>query len=207
MTAGRLVRRLLVALLVAAFVVICLRLGWWQWRRFGLTGSVQNLGYTFQWPTFALFAVLMWWRLSRLEAQRRQEQARAPEAAEPTNPAVHTSPNKPTGPAEHTDPNEPTGPAEPHSPAKPAGGTGPTEPTSPTEHTGRNTGPTERISLAGPAERARPAQPTAPVGRTGPAAAEPAGTPDDLDDELAAYNRYLAQLHAKESHRANRRTN
>ena len=30
---------------------------------------------------------------------------------------------------------------------------------------------------------------------------------DDLDDELAAYNRYLAQLHAKESDRANRRPN
>lgn len=187
MTAG-LVRRLLVALLVAAFVVTCLRLGWWQWQRFGITGSVQNLGYTFQWPTFALFAILMWWRLSKLEAQRRQEQAKA---AEPTGPAGHTAPAEPAGSA------EPAGGTGPAKPAEPSRGTNPAEPTGPAGHTS-------------PAERARPAQPTVPVGRTGPtrpAAAEPPGPPDDLDDELAAYNRYLAQLHAKESDRANRRTN
>lgn len=143
MTAGYLVRRLLVALLVAAFVVACLWLGWWQWQRFGLTGSGQNLGYTIQWPTFALFAILMWWRLSKLEAQRRQQQTRAAEPAEPP------SPDEPARPAERTGP--------------------------------------------GPAVRTGPdRQATAPA--------------DDLDDELAAYNRYLAQLHAKESNRANRRT-
>jgi DNA-binding transcriptional regulator of glucitol operon len=137
MTAGRLVRRLLVALLVAAFVAACLRLGWWQWQRFGLTGSGQNLGYTFQWPTFALFAILMWWRLSKLEAQRRRQHA--------SEPAELTSPAKPTA-----------------------------------SSTGRD-------------DPARPAT------------ADQAETSDDPDDELAAYNRYLAQLHAKESNRANRR--
>ena len=145
MTAG-LVRRLLVALLVAAFVVTCLRLGWWQWQRFGLTGSVQNLGYTFQWPTFALFAILMWWRLSKLEAKRRQQQAGAAGPAEPTRPAGQTA------------------------------STGPTDPAHPVT-----------------------ADPPGPPG--------PPGPPDDLDDELAAYNRFLAQLHAKESDRANRRAN
>lgn len=169
MTAGRLVRQLLVALLVAAFVVACLRLGWWQWQRFGLTGSAQNLGYTFQWPTFALFAILMWWRLSKLEAQRRQQQARAASAAA-TEPAGSTQ------------------------------RTGPTEPASPTGRTGpagspRPTGPTNATGLAGQ------------IGPARPVTAEPAGPPDDLDDELAAYNRYLAQLHAKESDRANRRAN
>jgi DNA-binding transcriptional regulator of glucitol operon len=121
--AGRLVRRLLVVLLVAAFAVVCLRLGWWQWQRYrSASGSAQNLGYMLQWPTFALFAIFMWWRLSKLEAKRRQD-------AQP-EPAV-------------VDPKPPP-----------------------------------------PARSANPAP------------------SDEPDDELAAYNRYLAQLHAKESDRA-----
>lgn len=123
MTAGRLTRRLLVVALVAAFVVVCLRLGWWQWQRFGLTGSAQNLGYTLQWPVFALFAVIMWWRLGKLEAKRRQAQASAE---------------------------------------------------------------------------------TAPVeSRHKPAETDATAAPSEPDDELAAYNRYLARLHAEESDRGN----
>lgn len=128
MTAGRLIRRLLVVALVAAFVVVCLRLGWWQWQRFGLTGSAQNLGYTLQWPVFALFAVFMWWRLSKLEAKRRQTQASA------------------------------------------------------------ETAPVEARETDDPAPRAGDAAVDAAV---------------EVDDELAAYNRYLARLHAEESDRGN----
>jgi DNA-binding transcriptional regulator of glucitol operon len=138
MTAGRAVRRLLVVVLVAAFVVVCLRLGWWQWQRFGLTGSAQNLGYTLQWPVFALFAIFMWWRFSRLEARRREENRRgegAAENAEADAPAGEVAPNE----------------AAPNEPARPVG---------------------------------------------------TSGQPEEPDDELAAYNRYLAQLHAKESDRA-----
>lgn len=127
MTAGRLIRRLLVVALVAAFVVVCLRLGWWQWQRFGLTGSAQNLGYTLQWPVFALFAVIMWWRLGKLEAKRRLTEASA------------------------------------------------------------ETAPVETRETDDPAPRAD---------RAGNEAAE-------VDDELAAYNRYLARLHAEESDRGN----
>jgi DNA-binding transcriptional regulator of glucitol operon len=125
-TAGRIVRRLLVVVLVAAFAVVCLRLGWWQWQRYqSASGSAQNLGYTLQWPTFALFAIFMWWRLSKLEAKRRQERTEAAGSAQPA-------------------------------PAAPA-----------------------------PAPPSRAVTPS-----------------DEPDDELAAYNRYLAQLHAKESDRA-----
>jgi hypothetical protein len=165
MSGGRLVRRLLVALLVAAFVVTCLRLGWWQWQRFGLTGSAQNLGYTFQWPTFALFAIFMWWRLSKLEAQRRQRQARDAETATPPEPAERTRPGEPARPAARTSPG-------------------------PVERSGTSPGPVERSGATEP---------------TRPATAASAEPPDELDDELAAYNRYLAQLHTKESNRADRR--
>ena len=128
---GRTIRRLLVAVLVAAAVVVCLRLGWWQWQRFQEPGgSLQNLGYTLQWPTFALFAIFMWWRLSRLEAQRRQHIAELADVTEPDGSAARPEP-------------------------EPA-----------------------------------------------PSASSSASTSDEPDDELAAYNRYLAQLHAKESERA-----
>jgi hypothetical protein len=82
---GRVVRQLLIAVALAAFVVACLRLGWWQWQRYhSVSGSLQNLGYTLQWPTFALFAIFAWWRLRRLERQRR---AQGPPAPPPTPPA------------------------------------------------------------------------------------------------------------------------
>lgn len=176
MSGGRLVRRLLVALLVAVFVVACLRLGWWQWQRFGLTGSAQNLGYTFQWPTIALFAVIMWWRLSKLEAQRRQQQAQDAKPATPPAPAHPVS-------------------AVATEPAGPTQGTGPAEPTSPAGRAEPTLRPAEPPSATGAGQ-------TSPTRR---AAREPTVPPDELDDELAAYNRYLAQLHAKESDRANRR--
>lgn len=63
----------LVAVLLAAVVVVCLRLGWWQLQRFTSgTGSWQNLGYTFQWPTFAVFAIVVWWRLRALHSARER---------------------------------------------------------------------------------------------------------------------------------------
>jgi hypothetical protein len=67
------VRQAIAAAAFAAFVVACLRLGWWQWQRYRAPGgSLQNLGYTLQWPTFALFALFALWRLRRLERQHRQ---------------------------------------------------------------------------------------------------------------------------------------
>lgn len=158
MTAGRIVRRLLVALLVAAVVVTCLRLGWWQWQRFGLTGSAQNLGYTLQWPVFAAFAIFMWWRLSQLEARRREERA---EAATPTEQENGPSP-------------DPDARAAVESAAEPAS--------------------TETA--------ARPAEPASSTATAAGPVAVPPDQTDDPDDELAAYNRYLAQLHVKESDRA-----
>ncbi|MDQ3987662.1 MAG: hypothetical protein M3291_00400 [Actinomycetota bacterium] len=62
----------LVVLAVAVFVA----LGGWQYGRSqSAAGDFQNLGYALQWPLFALFAVVGWWRVLRLE-QRRLEQGR-----------------------------------------------------------------------------------------------------------------------------------
>ena len=66
---------MLIAVALAAVVVACLRLGWWQLQRYNSSsGSLQNLGYMLQWPTFAIFAVVMWWRLRGLERRRAAEQ-------------------------------------------------------------------------------------------------------------------------------------
>jgi DNA-binding transcriptional regulator of glucitol operon len=49
--------------LVATLVM--LRLGLWQWHRSEATHSAQNLGYALQWPAFAVFAVVVWFRVCR----------------------------------------------------------------------------------------------------------------------------------------------
>lgn len=49
--------------LVATYVM--LRLGLWQWHRAHATHSAQNMGYALQWPAFAVFALVVWWRVCR----------------------------------------------------------------------------------------------------------------------------------------------
>lgn len=57
--------------MVVLAVVLCLRLGWWQFDRSEDTdGSVQNLGYAVLWPAFAIGFVYMWTRFIGLERQR-----------------------------------------------------------------------------------------------------------------------------------------
>jgi DNA-binding transcriptional regulator of glucitol operon len=53
---------LLHVLCLVAFLV-CVRLGLWQWDRAkSHSGSMQNFGYALQWPLFAGFVALLWWR-------------------------------------------------------------------------------------------------------------------------------------------------
>ncbi len=83
------------AVALAAVVVVCLRLGWWQLERYNSTsGSLQNLGYMLQWPTFAIFAVVMWWRLRKLERGRAEPKAGDESTVEPSDapPAPETPP-------------------------------------------------------------------------------------------------------------------
>lgn len=138
-------RQALVAALLAGFVVACLRLGWWQLQRYESPGgSLQNLGYTLQWPTFAVFAVVMWWRLRKLERTRRD--AEPPVTNEP--PIVD---------------------------ARPIADGPPTA--------------DEQLSDAGSSVTSK----------------KPIMDAGEPDDELAAYNRYLAELNAAATRRAPQR--
>jgi DNA-binding transcriptional regulator of glucitol operon len=69
-------------LLTIGAVITCGLLAAWQWGKAGSAmGSALNVGYGLQWPLFAVFFAVMWFRMLRLEIRaRRGEQ---PEMAEP----------------------------------------------------------------------------------------------------------------------------
>ena len=75
--------------------------GWlaaWQWGRAGSAmGSALNVGYGLQWPVFAVFFGVMWWRMLRMEAAKlaESEAADAPAAPAPAEPAARTSEPRP----------------------------------------------------------------------------------------------------------------
>lgn len=55
-------------LLTLGAMATCLWLAVWQWQRAGSAmGSALNVGYGLQWPLFALFFAVMWWRFLRME--------------------------------------------------------------------------------------------------------------------------------------------
>lgn len=82
-------------------VVTCVWLGDWQWLRAQVTGSLQNLAYALQWPLFAVFFAVMWWRMMRLES-RRLDDLEA-EAAEETG-SADTGPTAPDTEPTRADP-------------------------------------------------------------------------------------------------------
>src|SRR3954451_12607310 len=58
-----------VTVLVA--VLVMLRLGLWKWHRASSpSGGIQNYAYAFQWPLFAVFAVVLWVKTLIEEARR-----------------------------------------------------------------------------------------------------------------------------------------
>jgi hypothetical protein len=55
-------------LLVVVLVLCFLRLGLWQWHRAqSPSGGIQNYAYAFQWPLFAVFGVVLWWKTLKIE--------------------------------------------------------------------------------------------------------------------------------------------
>jgi DNA-binding transcriptional regulator of glucitol operon len=62
--------------LALAAVVTCLRLGWWQFDEARATGDLQNIGYTLEWPAFAVAVVFVWVRLMQWEVNPPKKGAR-----------------------------------------------------------------------------------------------------------------------------------
>jgi hypothetical protein len=61
-------------LLVIAAVLTMLRLGLWQWHRSQSSNAgIQNYAYAFQWPLFAVFAIVLWVKTIRLELTDDEE--------------------------------------------------------------------------------------------------------------------------------------
>ena len=75
-------------LLTLGAVATCVWLAAWQWQRAGSAmGSALNVGYGLQWPVFAVFFAVMWWRLLRMEMPIAVGRRRADDAeAGPTRP-------------------------------------------------------------------------------------------------------------------------
>ena len=87
-------------------MVTCGWLAAWQWQRAGSAmGSALNVGYGLQWPLFAVFFGVMWWRMLRMEAAKLEEAASAAPSAEDAAPvlAPHSSEPRPS-----TDPDAPS---------------------------------------------------------------------------------------------------
>jgi DNA-binding transcriptional regulator of glucitol operon len=55
-------------LFVIVLVVVFLRLGLWQWHRAqSPSGGIQNWAYAFQWPLFAGFGIVLYWKTLKIE--------------------------------------------------------------------------------------------------------------------------------------------
>jgi hypothetical protein len=49
-------------------VLLFLRLGLWQWHRAeSPSGGIQNYAYAFQWPLFAGFGIVLYWKTLQIE--------------------------------------------------------------------------------------------------------------------------------------------
>lgn len=96
-------RWLLWHLLTLGAMVTCGWLAAWQWQRAGSAmGSALNVGYGLQWPLFAVFFGVMWWRFLRLEIRQQRAAdpagARAPVAGSARGSARRTARGSARGP-------------------------------------------------------------------------------------------------------------
>ncbi|RTL63730.1 MAG: hypothetical protein EKK42_27370 [Pseudonocardiaceae bacterium] len=103
-------------ILTLGAMATCAFLAAWQWGRAGSAmGSALNVGYGLQWPLFAIFFGVMWWRFLRLEARRiagkdADEQAPPPAEAEPVQEVHEPAPAVATLVAVDEEPEDGEGP-------------------------------------------------------------------------------------------------
>lgn len=103
-------------ILTLGAMATCAFLAAWQWGRAGSAmGSALNVGYGLQWPLFAIFFGVMWWRFLRLEARRiagkdADEQAPPPAEAEPVQEVHEPAPAVATPVAVDEEPEDGEGP-------------------------------------------------------------------------------------------------
>jgi hypothetical protein len=87
-------------LLTLGAMVTCGFLAAWQWHRAGeAMGSALNVGYGLQWPLFAVFFGVMWWRMLRMEAAQLAEQPVAETEPEPVPVPAAAAQPVPNGPS------------------------------------------------------------------------------------------------------------
>jgi DNA-binding transcriptional regulator of glucitol operon len=98
-------------LLTLGAMATCGWLAAWQWQRAGSAmGSALNIGYGLQWPVFAIFFGVMWWRMLRMEAAKLRDTELGEDVAEPVAaPCVSES----TAEARTAPPRPATGPEAP----------------------------------------------------------------------------------------------
>jgi hypothetical protein len=151
--------------------------GWlaaWQWQRAGSAmGSALNVGYGLQWPVFAVFFGVMWWRMLRMEAAELDHGAHETSADEATTDGVSGAGavvEEPPVDEAAADAGVPAAGAE-------------------------VAGPVPEPRTAEPRAATADAAPS-PFGPRPRGVAPP---PADDDPELAAYNQMLAQLAARHS--------
>lgn len=192
-------------LLVVLAVLVCLRLGRWQWDRMHEGGTLQNLGYAVLWPVFGGAFVYMWFRFLQLEQLKDAE-----DDAELTALAAGDEPTSAQEGAAET-----VGPVDaPTVPAPSVAGEPALAP-----HLDLSSGPVRSKQTAasgdepahqgidGGGEHPPVSAPIARVSRTTPSTGVTVGVAtvgDESDDdpELAAYNRALAALAEKDHRRA-----
>ena len=145
-------------------------LAWWQWTRYtSATGTLQNLGYVLQWPLFGVFPAFMFWRIHRT-AQRERA---ADDANTEADTAADTNGGPVPAPRQWT-PRQGT----------PRQGT-------PRQGTPRQGTPRQGTPRRQPEPELDPRL-TYTQNRT------VAGPDPELDQELLAYNNYLARLADRE---------
>ena len=72
---------------LVVIVLVMLRLGLWQWHRANsASGGIQNYAYAFQWPVFAILAIVLWFKTLQEEVRRdpdsSEDERPAPQRAE-----------------------------------------------------------------------------------------------------------------------------